>query len=65
MRTLATRLRRLDGSTPWRDDAGDDETFRVDIVAAPPCYWIDDDAARAEAYLRWAPPGPFVVDLGD
>ena len=65
MSSLDTRLRRLEGSSLWRDDAGGGETFVVDICADPPRYCIDGIEVSAEEYARRVPPiGAFVVDIG-
>ena len=64
MRGLETRVRRLEGSL-WRDDAGGDGTFTVDICADPPRYWIDDVEVSADEFRRRAPTsGAYTVDIG-
>ena len=65
MSSLDTRLRRLEGSTLWRADAGGGETFVVDICADPPRYWIDGIEVSADEFRRRAPAsGAYTVNIG-
>ncbi len=65
MSSLDTRLRRLEGSSLWRDAAGGGETFTVDISADPPRYWVDGREVGWHEFERRAPRTGFVVDIGD
>ena len=66
MSSLDTRLRRLEGSSLWRDAACGGETFTVDICADPPRYWIDGREVSRQEFEQGAPQrGPFTVEIGD
>ena len=66
MSTLDTRLRRLEGSSLWRDAADGGATFTVDISGEAPRYWIDGREVSRQEFEQGAPRrGPFTVEIGD